>query len=95
MTSLPRDGRRHKGVLSADDMARVEDFYARRGAKTRLTVSPWAHASLFEALAARGYRAVDFENILARRIAPDESFAPLPPGVAVTLDARAGGLGVS
>jgi GNAT superfamily N-acetyltransferase len=72
------------GAVSEDDLARVEDFYARRGAKTRLTVCPWADPSLFEALAARGYRVVDFDNVLGRPVAPGESFAPPARGVAVT-----------
>jgi GNAT superfamily N-acetyltransferase len=72
------------GAVSEDDVARIEDFYARRGAKARLTVCPWADPSLFEALAARGYRTVDFANVLARPIAPGESFAPLPDGLAIT-----------
>jgi hypothetical protein len=72
------------GPVTDDDLSRVEDFYARRGAKTRLTVCPWTHASLLEALAARRYRVVSFDNVLARPLAPGESFAPPAAGVAVT-----------
>jgi GNAT superfamily N-acetyltransferase len=69
--------------VSADDVALVEDFYARRSGPTRLTVCPWSDASLFEALAARGYRAIQFDNVLARPLGPIESFAPPAAGVAV------------
>jgi GNAT superfamily N-acetyltransferase len=71
------------GPVDADDLARIEDFYARRSAPTRLTVCPWADPSLFENLAIRGYRVVDFENILSRLLGASEPFASPASGVAV------------
>jgi GNAT superfamily N-acetyltransferase len=72
------------GAVSEEDLGLLEDFYARRGGKTRLTVCPWADPTLFEALAVRRYRIVEFDNILVRPVGHDESFAPPAPGVAVT-----------
>jgi GNAT superfamily N-acetyltransferase len=70
------------GEVKADELARVEDFYARHGARARVVTSPWTHASLFELLAARGFRVASHDNILTRDI--DGDARPSAPGVTVT-----------
>ena len=72
------------GEVKAGDLARVEDFYARHGEPTRVVASPWTHASLFELLAARGFRVVGHDNMLTRAIeGPDEAGWPARAGVTV------------
>lgn len=82
------------GEVTAQDLARVEEFYATRGGVVRITTCPWTNASLFPLLAARGYRVERFDQILARplgaaedftpaRAAPSVSVARVPPGGAV------------
>jgi GNAT superfamily N-acetyltransferase len=56
------------GEVKADELARVEDFYARHGVKARVVTSPWTHASLFALLAARGFRVIGHDNVLTRTI---------------------------
>ena len=73
------------GEVTADELTRVEDFYATRGGKVRITTCPWTHESLFVQMAARGYRVSSFEHVLTRVLTAEEDFAPArpAPGVAV------------
>ena len=72
------------GEVKASELARVEGFYARHGVPTRVVTSPWTHASLFELLAARGFRVVEHENILTRAIeGADAARRPAHAGVTV------------
>jgi hypothetical protein len=57
-----------RGVVSADEMDRVEDFYGARNAPVSVDVCPLADASLLELLGARGYRVNEFNNVLVRAL---------------------------
>ena len=74
------------GPVTADELSRVEAFYARHGASVRVVTSPWTHASLFELLAARGYRVTSFDNVLTLVLAQGDlpgAFGAAAPGVVV------------
>jgi GNAT superfamily N-acetyltransferase len=58
----------HRPVTDTD-MDRLEAFYHSRGDSIRIEVCPLAHPSLHQLLAARGYRLMEFSNMLARPLA--------------------------
>ena len=68
---------------TAEDLARIEEFFRERGAAASHEVSPLADPSAFELLNGRGYRPVEFTSVM---------FRPLRPGV---LSAERGAEGVS
>jgi hypothetical protein len=53
------------GPVSPNDFDRMEDFYRARGSSVNLDLSPQADWSMFELMAARGYRIVECNNVLA------------------------------
>lgn len=55
-----------EGAVDAADLTRAEELYAGHGDRTRVSTSPWTHASLFDLLAYRGYRVIAHDNVLAR-----------------------------
>ncbi|CAN5924394.1 GNAT family N-acetyltransferase [soil metagenome] len=75
------------GPVQPDDLARVEELYARHGDRARVVTSPWTDGSLFELLARRGYRVTGHDNILTRTL-DDEPLPPPAAGVTVAPVAR-------
>jgi GNAT superfamily N-acetyltransferase len=67
------------GPVEAADIEALEDFYRSRDTEARILVSPFAHPSLLERLGERGFRLVDLDTILVRRLDPGES-SPAPAG---------------
>jgi GNAT superfamily N-acetyltransferase len=61
------------GPATAEDFARVEEFFRGRGAPTSHEVSPLAGPSTLELLNARGYQPVEFTNVMFRPLTPDAS----------------------
>ncbi len=47
------------------DVERIEQFFFERGADSIIHVTPWTPQSFTEALAKRGYRIFEFENVFA------------------------------
>jgi GNAT superfamily N-acetyltransferase len=66
------------GPVTADDLDAMERVFFDRGASVKVNVCPMADASLLEGLAARGYRAVGFEDVLYRELEGSATF-PSPP----------------
>src|SRR5215831_18401287 len=60
------------GAVSAAEMDAVEDFFDARGTRPVIDVCPLAHPSLIGMLGARGYRVMEFDNVLVRRLAGAE-----------------------
>jgi hypothetical protein len=71
------------GTVEEREIERMEEFYRSRGTATNIETCPLAHPSLFEALGRRGYRVVEFSNVLYRAIEAGETFGPIPRGVTV------------
>ncbi|WP_437274769.1 GNAT family N-acetyltransferase [Sorangium sp. So ce375] len=67
------------GPVTGEDLDRLVAFYAARGAEPRIEVCPFAHGSLLRGLAERGFVLREFENVLARELAPDEDLRALVP----------------
>jgi GNAT superfamily N-acetyltransferase len=60
------------GPVSRADMACLEAFFRSRGASVVIDLCPLADPGLVEMLSARGYRAVEFNNVLVKRLAGAE-----------------------
>jgi GNAT superfamily N-acetyltransferase len=71
------------GPVSDEDFERLEEFYRSRGSAVMMEVCPMADASFIEALGKRGYRVIEFTNMLIREIGAGEKFAPIAPGVQI------------
>jgi GNAT acetyltransferase-like protein len=54
--------------VSAAELGRIERFFAERGAPVSHEVSPFAGPALAALLASRGYRPVEFSNVMVRPI---------------------------
>ena len=63
------------GEVTPGDMNRMEAFYREREAAINVEVCPLADASLTMHLSERGYRPVEFSNVLVRRLtaSPDDN----------------------
>jgi len=64
------------GKVTPQDIEYVERFYFEREADAQVDVCPYADASLFDSLNQRGFYVSEFNMTLARRISPQEEFAP-------------------
>lgn len=69
------------GPVSGDDLETMERVFFDRGVACKVTVCPLADPSLLEGLAARGYRASGFEDVLYRVLDRSETFPPTPEGI--------------
>jgi len=77
------------GPVSADDLARIEEFYRSRCAPPRVDLCPMADGSLLALLRERGYTVEGFMSVLWRPVVPlrPGELAPVP-GVTVTRAGR-------
>lgn len=73
------------GPVSTADLDALEDFYRQRDADADLAVSPYADPTLFEGLGRRGFRLVQLDTLLARRVDPGARFPPPAEGVTVRI----------
>ena len=60
------------GPVRGAELDAIESFLASRGARVSLDVCPLADPTLLEALAERGYRATEFNNVLVKPLAGGE-----------------------
>ena len=57
--------------ITAEDMDQIEEFFNSRGAKAFHEVCPLADQSAFTFLSERGYKTIEFSNVLYRPISSD------------------------
>ena len=57
-----------RGPVSESEIAELESFYRGRNAPVTVDLCPLCHPSLPDALAERGYRALEFNNVLVREL---------------------------
>ena len=57
------------GPVGEAQLAGIEAFFRSRGARVSIDLCPLADPGLVEALGARGYRVMDFNNVLVKRLA--------------------------
>jgi hypothetical protein len=71
------------GPVSDEEFERLEDFYRSRGSAVMMEVCPMADSSFVQALGKRGYRIIEFSNMLIREIDARENFPPYAPGITI------------
>lgn len=71
------------GPVSAPDLDAIESFFSSRGVRATIDLCPLADLRLLEMLASRGYRATEFNNVLAKPLAGSE--VTLTPRVRLAL----------
>lgn len=80
-------GRAHalgfSGKVTPEDIEYVEHFYFQRNETAQVDVCPYADPSLFEVLGQRGFRVAEFNQTLARWIAPSERFGSKLEGIEI------------
>jgi len=62
------------GRVPQEEMERLEAFYRERGSPCLMDLCPMADDSVLAFVQNRSYRIIEFNNVLARRIEPDETF---------------------
>lgn len=72
-----------RGPVTTSELDALEDFYRSRGVPARILASPFADPSLFEQLGARGFRLVELDTMLVRRIEPGETLPSTTGDIAV------------
>ncbi len=70
------------GAAEDREMEALEEFYKRRGVACNIELCAHADASLVALLGRRGYRPLEFSNVLARTMPPGP-LPPQPPGLEV------------
>jgi GNAT superfamily N-acetyltransferase len=74
------------GPAAAEELDRMEAFFRERGSPVLIDLCPLAHPSLLELIFSRGYRVIEFNNLMIRRIRPGELPPPvLPDSVTVSV----------
>lgn len=63
------------GMVPEADLERMEEFFRLRGSPCAIDLCPLADISILAFLQRHPYRLADFNNVMARRITPNESFA--------------------
>lgn len=71
------------GEMSAAELDRLEHFFHSRGSAVVVELCPLADASLLAAFGDRGYRIVEFSNVLVRSLATADTYAAAAPGIEV------------
>ncbi len=69
------------GEMSAAELDRLEHFFHSRGSSVVVELCPLADSSLLAAFGERGYRIVEFSNVLIRALGPQDVFDPPSPGI--------------
>ena len=65
-----------RGAVSEWELEQMEAFFRDRGSPCVMDLCPMADASVLAFVQNRPYRVVEFNNVMARRIEPDELFEP-------------------
>jgi ribosomal protein S18 acetylase RimI-like enzyme len=64
----------------AEDVDRLEQFYRSHEAPSQVDLCPLHEPAVFEMFKQRGYGIAELNNVLYRRLEPDEKFPAAPPG---------------
>jgi ribosomal protein S18 acetylase RimI-like enzyme len=64
--------------LTKDDLDRIEDFYRKHQAPSQVDLTPLHASEVFEMFKERGYSIAELNNVLYRKLDPQEKF-PDPP----------------
>jgi Acetyltransferase (GNAT) family. len=61
------------GPVEEDEIARMEAFFHSRGAATNVELCPYADLSIVDIFRKRGYSLIEFSNVFARKIDPEDA----------------------
>jgi GNAT superfamily N-acetyltransferase len=62
--------------VTEDDLQRLEDFFLSQGASVNIETCPLADSSLFALLNERGYKPIEYSNVLVRELAGEDAGSP-------------------
>ena len=62
------------GVMEEQDLSEMEEFYKQRGSAVNIEVCHLSDMSLTELLMDRGYRVIEYSNVLLRRLNAEDVF---------------------
>jgi GNAT superfamily N-acetyltransferase len=65
-----------RGAVSEEELERMESFFRDRGCPCVIDLCPMADPSVIAFIQSRPYRVIEFNNVMARKIDPDEIFEP-------------------
>jgi GNAT superfamily N-acetyltransferase len=71
------------GPVTAEELDELEEFYRRRGAAVNIELCPLADESLRHLPGERGYRIIEFSNVLVRELTPEDVHIVPDPAVKV------------
>jgi hypothetical protein len=63
------------GPVEEDEVDRLEDFFRSRGAPVNVELCPYADPTIIEIFRERGYGVIEYSNVHARELQPDEKFS--------------------
>jgi len=63
-----------------DDLDRIEEFYRGHKAPSQVDLTPLHRPEVFEMFKERGYGIAELNNVLFRKLDPEEKFPPAPAG---------------
>ena len=66
--------------LTKDDVDRIEQFYRERKAPSQVDLTPMHRPEVFEMFKDRGYSIAELNNVLFRKLDPQETFPEPPAG---------------
>lgn len=66
------------GPMTAEDLDRIEQFYREHKAPSQVDLTPMHEPQVFEMCRERGYAIAELNNVLYRKLDPQEAF-PTPP----------------
>src|SRR5579863_2314214 len=69
--------------LTASDLDRIEQFYRERKAPSQVDLCPLHVPEIFEMFKDRGYAIAELNNVLYRKLDPDDKFPPPPDGCTI------------
>jgi GNAT superfamily N-acetyltransferase len=74
------------GPVSADDLGRIETFYAERGVPSEIEIASMVDRSLLRLLGQHGYGPLRFRNIYAQALPPGAAPGPASPARAAVAE---------
>ncbi len=70
-------------AFTADDVDRIEQFYRERKAPSQVDLTPLHGPEVFEMFKERGYAIAELNNVLCRKLDPEEEFPGPPDGCSI------------
>lgn len=71
------------GVVTSEEVDRLEEFYFSRGSDCLIDLCPLADAGLVQAVTTRGYQVIEFNNLMVRAIVPEDEFYAAPESLQI------------